>query len=384
MTMLQAGASKSGNFWLHKIVQSIKREGVFGFTRKALRVIGRLLPLVSKGPNKMRLISVNKMQRWSMLKDIYRGQRAFLIGNGPSLNRTPLHLLRDEFTLCFNRFNLMLERLAWKPTMYMCVDERVAEDIASEINELVPMVRYAFFPDIHPWGVDFRKFIHDADDVFWLSLDMGGFYQDLPHVGLGGTVANTGLQVLCFMGFSPIYLIGVDMDYKDHKTAIKHDQRNWTSVRDDDPNHFDPRYFGKGRTYHYPRLKENMLPSMQRAREITEALGIQVVNAGVGGSLEVFPRVEFRGLFSQSYKQELQMLLEAVDLDAHGSSLEEVFPNARIVETFNGWDPESSLVITSLQLAEKLIPKVIFTHVPHGPIGDRYLFVKRNATKEGG
>lgn len=362
--------------------------------RQALRILkdDGVMVLAKKVLNRLRVGSSTreavhvedsvKLHRWAQLEDIYKGQRAFLIGNGPSLNRTPLHLLQDEFTLCFNRFNLMLERLAWKPTMYMCVDERVAQDIAVDCNELAQTARYAFFPDIHPSGIDFREFIDDAANVFWLSLDWGGFYQDLPHVGLGGTVANVGLQVLCFMGFSPIYLVGVDMDYKDHKTAIKHDQRNWTSAYDDDPNHFDPRYFGKERKYHYPRLTENMLPSMQKAKEITDSLGVQVLNAGVGGSLEVFPRVEVRSLFSQSYEQELQMLLCAIGQDVHGASLEQVFPSARIVEAATDWDPENSVTITSLQLAQKLIPEVIFTHVPYGPIGDRYLFVKRTTTKE--
>jgi len=365
------------NLFVHSF-KGLREDGLLVFTEKILnRVRGG-----SSSPKAVYIKDPVKLRRWDELKGVYKGQRAFLIGNGPSLNRTPLHLLQDEFTLCLNRFNLMFERLAWRPTMYMCVDERVAEDNASEINELVPMVRYAFFPDIHPSGIDFRKFINYADNVYWLSLNWGGFYQDLPHVGLGGTVANTALQVLCFMGFSPIYLVGVDMDYKDHKTAIKHDQRNWTSTSDDDPSHFDPRYFGKGRKYHRPGPKEYGLPSLQRGKEITDQLGIQVLNAGVGGLLEAFPRVEFRSLFSQSYEEELQMLLYAVDKEARGSSLEEAFPNFRIVETSTDWDPENSVIITSLQLAVKLIPKVIFTHVPYGPISDRYLFVKRTTTKE--
>src|SRR5437868_3558591 len=60
--------------------------------------------------------------RWEGLRGRFAGQRAFLIGNGPSLNRTPLHLLKGERTLCFNRFNLMFDRLGWRPTMYATVD----------------------------------------------------------------------------------------------------------------------------------------------------------------------------------------------------------------------------------------------------------------------
>ncbi|UCG13682.1 MAG: DUF115 domain-containing protein [Deltaproteobacteria bacterium] len=348
-----------------------------GFLALARQLLGRLGGGSNPG-NKVGSTNLAKLERWRALKDLYKGERAFLVGNGPSLNITPLHLLQDEFTLCFNRFNLMFERLNWMPDMYMCVDERVAEDMAPEINAFVNRFRYAVFPDVHPGGVDFREFIGDGENVFWLSLDWGGFYQDLPRCGLGGTVANVGLQVLSFMGFSPIYLVGVDMDYKDHETALKEDQRNWTSVRDDDPNHFDPRYFGTGRKYHYPRVVENMLPSLERAKDITDSLGIQVLNAGVGGLLETFPRVEFSSLFSLSYEEELRLLLDAVDPNAHGSSLEEAFPNARRIETSSVWPLEAPVVIAGSQLAEQLIPKVIFTHIPYGPINDRHLFIKRD------
>lgn len=120
------------------------------------------------------LDELEKRARWRTIRDSYKGQRAFLIGNGPSLNRTPLHLLKGEVTLCFNRFDLMFERLGWRPTMYMCYDDRVAEDTASRINQIVPLVRFAFFPDIYPSGVDFRRFIEDAPNIFWLSLKGGG------------------------------------------------------------------------------------------------------------------------------------------------------------------------------------------------------------------
>lgn len=357
-----------------KSLRILKDEGVIALTKKIFHHL-------RDGSNAGKYINDPvKTNRWRRLKDIYKGERAFLIGNGPSLNRTPMHLLANEFTICFNRFNLMFERLAWKPTMYMCVDERVAEDNATEINEIIPQVKYAFFPDIHCYGMDFREFINDADNVFWLSLVLDGFFQDLPHVGLGGTVANVGLQVLSFMGFSPIYLVGVDMNYKDHKTVIKHDKRNWTSIKDDDPNHFDPRYFGKGRKYHYPRLNENMLPSLERAKIITDNMNIQVINAGIGGCLEIFSRVNFRSLFKYSYEEELRLLFGSCpffDKNQRYSTLGDAFPEAMVLDT-DAWNPQLSTIITSIELAEKLIPKAIFTHIPYGPIENRYIFIKRS------
>jgi len=327
---------------------------------------------ISKGENK------SKLQRWSGLKGVLKGERAFLIGNGPSLNKTPLHFLKNDYKLCFNRFYLMDERLPWKPNLYMCVDERVAEDTATEINHYINDADYAFFPDIHPSGLDFRKFIDNKQNIYWLSLEWGGFFTNLPKAGLGGTVANTGLQVLAYLGFSPIYLVGVDMDYKDHTTAVKHNKRDWTSVNDDDPNHFDPRYFGKGKKYHYPRLHENMLPSMKQAKEVTQKIGVEVYNAGIGGSLEVFPRVDFHELFNKySVSEELSLLFGAREFDKDINDIYEAFPDAISINTAAEWNDSDKQIITDIETAQTLIPKVIFTHIPYGPIKNSYIFEKR-------
>ena len=329
-------------------------------------------------PNKQ-LEELGKRAQWRTIKNLYRGQRVFIVGNGPSLNRTPLHLLKNEFTLCFNRFDLMFERLGWRPTMYMCVDDRVAENTASQINEIIPLVKFAFFPDIHPYGLDFRQFIEDAHNVFWLSLksvSSPGSYETLPTCTTIGTVADLGLQVLAFMGFSPIYLVGVDLDYKKHKTVIKHDRGNWTATKDDDPSHFDPRYFGAGAAYHEPSPYNVLISGFQSARELLDKKGIRVLNASVGGSLEVFPRVDFRSLFNFREDAELEMLVSAIDQELQQDALK-ALRGDKVIKVQDDWDEESPFQVTTLQLAEQLIPKVIFTHIPYGPFGNRYLFIRR-------
>jgi hypothetical protein len=318
-----------------------------------------------------------KYERWQELEDRYRGERAFLIGNGPSLNRTPLHLLKGEHTLAFNRFNLMFERLAWRPTMYMSVDERVARDKADEIASIIDGMEYAFFPDIHPSGEDFREFVPDRGNVYWLRLEWDGFYRDLPRAGLGGTVANVGLQVLTYMGFSPIYLCGVDMDYGERESVEKENERDWVATDDDDPNHFDPRYFGEGDEYHYPRVEENMLPSMRRAHQETEDTRTEIRNAGIGGKLEAFPRVDFRELFDVDHREEMDLFLEGIDREISGSTLEEAFPGADHIERPAQFDEDASVVIAPVDVAVKLIDTAVETHVPHGPMDERFVFVHR-------
>ena len=319
--------------------------------------------------------------RWMRIKDLYKGQRAFLIGNGPSLNRTPLHLLNDEFTMCFNRFDLMFDRLGWRPTMYMCIDNRVAENTAPKINEIVPLTRFAFFPDIHPRGGDFREFIKDSNNIFWLSLESvssPGSYETLPTCSTIGTVAHLGLQVLVFMGFSPIYLVGIDLDYKEHKTVVKDTKADWTATKDDDPSHFDPRYFGAGAKYHEPSPFKVLVSGFENDKEILDKKGIRVMNAGIGGLVETFPRVDFRSLFNYEDAVELEMLLSAIP-PALRRDAREALKGDKVITVHDDWNEKRPFTVTSTHLGEQLIPEVIMTHTPYGPFRKRHLFIRRDA-----
>jgi hypothetical protein len=316
-------------------------------------------------------------QRWHRLRGRFAGQRAFLLGNGPSLNRTPLHLLRHEVTMCFNRFDLMFERLAWRPTMYAVIDDRVARDTAEEINETVRNVQFAFFPDLHPYNVDFTRFIVAADNVYWLHLDSLSFRDDLPRCGINKTVANVGLQILAYLGFKVIYLLGVDLDYQRQGSVIVHNPRDLTATSDDDPDHFDPRYFGVGRQYHQPRMQETFA-KFREARDFFEARGVQIMNAGVGGRLNLFPRVDLRHLFSEvDPSTELRWMLEPVGARPVGRSLTETFPHATRITDPGDWDAAAAEVLTSAAVGAKVVRRAVFTHVPLGPFRDEYAFVRR-------
>jgi hypothetical protein len=59
---------------------------------------GRQLPFTPGG--------AIRSARLAALKDAHRGERCFLIGNGPSLKQTDLSLLKNEFTIGTNRIYL--------------------------------------------------------------------------------------------------------------------------------------------------------------------------------------------------------------------------------------------------------------------------------------
>lgn len=62
-------------------------------------------------------------RRWlDRLKDSHKGERCFVIGNGPSLQADDLEKLKNEFTFAANRIYDMFKLTDWRPNMYLAVD----------------------------------------------------------------------------------------------------------------------------------------------------------------------------------------------------------------------------------------------------------------------
>lgn len=229
------------------------------------------------------------------------------MGNGPSLNRTPLHFLEAEVVWGVNRCYLLYDRIHWRPRFFVAVDTRVVPDNASEINLHVaenPKVIHFF-----PRHFRIQGDLESARNVYWYnevfphpgSINPEEYFSLSAESFVSGvfTVTIAAAQLAVWMGFNPIYLIGCDTDYQ-IPASVKYEARNENlllSTADDDTNHFSPDYFGDGKKYHQP-YPEKMTVGYQHMKAVCDSAGIDVYNATVGGKLEVFPRVDFEALFA--------------------------------------------------------------------------------------
>jgi hypothetical protein len=321
-------------------------------------------------------------RNWSDLKDKYKGERVFLIGNGPSLNKTKLYYLKNEYTLCFNRFMMMTERLNWSPDFYMITDNLVLSDMVDEIEPVIKTVKSSFFPDIHFRGTHFRKKIKDNNNLYWLRQIHGqGFSTDLPDVYMGGSVIYEGFQVLRYLGFDEIYFIGVDMNFKIHDTAkeINGKQTDIVSEKDDDPNHFDPRYFGKNRKYHQPKdhVIAFIMKNLKYLSEVSERENMNIINAGIDSNVDYFPRKEFDDLFEYGEDEKTNLFNECFSGNTGYESVEEFKKQAKLLESKKQWREDLPDFYMTMDEGIELISKAVFSHLPLGPYDGHYFFVKR-------
>ncbi len=323
-----------------------------------------------------RLCLKNDFGEWDKLKDKYKGKRVFIMGNGPSLNKTELHLLKDEYTMCFNRINLMQERLNWKPSFYVMTDDLLINDMSSEVKEyILPNVDYAFFPDLHPSNVNFKKRIGNHSNVLYLNTDIPEFRTDLPKCGINKTVVNAGMQIAAYLGFSEIYLLGVDMTFGEQKVK-KSNSREWKAEKDDDPNHFDPRYFGKGRSYHNPTVHE-MLEQFEVGRKFFDDIGVKIFNAGIGGKLEAFKRVKYLSLFGFSEEEKEKLFMDMVFPDKLYISFDNCTKEIPILSNTEEFNTDIRLFCIELGVLNDFMQVAVYSHIPFGPFKGKYIFKKR-------
>lgn len=220
-------------------------------------------------------------RRLRRLKGIHSGKRCFIIGNGPSLKNEDLRRLNrnNEYTLACNSLIKLFEEIPFKPTYYFAQDNKIILDNKQEIEQLQGerFVKAHYAPRYHIKGVTYYSMLFPKNPI--------GFSTNLPHVVYSGqTVTYSMIQFAAYMGFSEIYLIGVDCNYSAGNSVITSD------------SYFDKRLFNSNRQYAAPEVDTNLL-AFEQAHRVCKSHGIHIYNATRGGKLEVFPRVDLDSLF---------------------------------------------------------------------------------------
>lgn len=225
------------------------------------------------------------IRKLAALKDSHKGERCFVVGNGPSLKNMDLSKLQGEFSFGFNRIFLAAAELGFTPSCIVSINDLVIEQSVAELQALK-------MPKFFAWRA--RKWLSmDADTHFiYTSYTGPGFSKDVTgRVWEGATVTNVALQLAYHMGFSKVILIGVD-----HNFAHKGTPNTMVTSTGDDPNHFSGAYFAKGFRWQLPDL-ETSERGYRNACQAFEGDGRQVVDATVGGKLTIFPKVDYTSLF---------------------------------------------------------------------------------------
>lgn len=233
-------------------------------------------------------------KRLRKLKGIHRGQRCFIVANGPSLTAADLDQLQKcgEITFAMNRIYKMFPNTAWRPTYYVCEDINIFHESQAEINAIP--ARLKIIPVNHKWynGVNIENATY-----FWANYDRSkdypdSFSTDIAHqMDSMGTVTFTCINIAAYMGFTEIYLIGVDHNYQ-----VTINEQGETVVDQNAKDYFCEGYDDDIKDIVVHDMRQNTI-AYRKAKHFCDAHDIHIYNATRGGKLEVFERVDLDSLF---------------------------------------------------------------------------------------
>lgn len=211
----------------------------------------------------------------------YQGQKAVILCNGPSLLKSDLSLLKDTFTFGLNKINLLFEKTGFRPSCIVSVNPHVIEQNAQFFNETsIPL----FLHHKATAKIKRRKnvcFLHSNDMIKEFARDCA------LTIYSGVTVTFVAMQLAYHMGFSRVALIGCD-----HNFSAKGKPHETVTASSTDVDHFDKNYFA-GVQWQIPDLLQSEV-NYRAAGDVYALDNREILNATVGGKLEIFPRIDLK------------------------------------------------------------------------------------------
>lgn len=222
------------------------------------------------------------------MKNQYRGERCYIIGNGPSLTVEDLEKLNGAHCFAFNRIYEVFAQTSWRPEFYMVLDNNVMKDITEEVNKL--KIRYKFL-NIMSKAIGA---VEDEHTIFFCSF---GPYrvkeynfkkkkisEDISkYVSLNYTVTCAAIETAIYLGFKEIILLGVDNSCS--RWIDSEGKVHFKNVED--------YRLMSAHQFQYFAYQDAVNSCFECYQQYAEQNGIKIYNATRGGELEAFERVDF-------------------------------------------------------------------------------------------
>jgi glycosyltransferase involved in cell wall biosynthesis len=229
-----------------------------------------------------------------------------IVGNGPSLNRTNLDLLTNADVIISN-YSFISQKLMKYASLLTVVNDLVAKQGSVDLNDL-DITKIIPFWLANSINLTDSTYIIPATVEPLFCTEIAGTFS------WRSTVSFLNMQLAFALGYKQVALIGFDHFYK-QATELK--EGDSIDQKDEDPNHFDPRYF-QGKTWQAADTA-NMEKMYVLALNAFKKAGRSIVNSTDGGSLEIFPRVCLEQVLGLSDNRKLIFPINSKDTESQAT-----------------------------------------------------------------
>jgi hypothetical protein len=219
------------------------------------------------------------------LKGIHTGERAWIIGNGPSVRPEDLSRIpKSDVIFAFNRFYLSYENHSLREDYVVSADMLMIDDFGQEMIDVASgLPLFVRLPAATQHLQSRYENLPPSDNrlpVFSSNIARS--------ISIGGSSVYVALQIAHYMGIREVMLYGIDYSFN---MRLRRDPRYPFPVSFDDSNHFIQSY--RGAKPWCPPTWRDISAGFLNARVIYETTGGRVVNVTRGGRLETFTRRNF-------------------------------------------------------------------------------------------
>lgn len=227
-------------------------------------------------------------------KNKHKGERCFLVGNGPSLTASDLDLIKDEICFGCNMISKAYDYTDWRPT-YHCMTDVVFTGQAKKIvssDKAICFQSKNFYEKAKMQGT--KNVVFVQNHMLYPYKVVGNMLKY--YSPSYATVMSFVIELAMFMGFSKIYLIGVDCT-NPHKNPEKgHFIKGYRDAALDIVEDRRARRVIQGKAMSLVEYGDWMVDRSQFAFDklntFAEKKGCKVYNSTRGGDLRAFERVK--------------------------------------------------------------------------------------------
>ncbi|MGP1586910.1 MAG: 6-hydroxymethylpterin diphosphokinase MptE-like protein [Treponemataceae bacterium] len=229
------------------------------------------------------------------LKNKYLGKRAFLIGNGPSLDIKDLNKLNNDLSYGCNNLIEIMKKHNWKPSFFYFEDPVFIKNYLNTKEKIEYLSNSCVLIFSNIISNIFDEYKDCFSNLYFFTcnrytLKKPSISENIVNgLNAGGTSLFSMLQILIYMGIKEIYLIGVDFSFN---KELSSDGK--LTVNEKIKNHAEGMNQANEGIYYV----DHILEGWKAAKRYADTHGIKIYNATRGGKLEVFPRVDFDTLFN--------------------------------------------------------------------------------------
>jgi hypothetical protein len=229
-------------------------------------------------------------------KNRHHGECCFIIGNGPSLTKEDLNKLNslNIITFACNQIYKIYNQTNWRATYYVAADYYAVKNTQNveAIEKTTKFLNLKYAEMIRGYKVQNAFYYIENDITLLLShIAIPEISENLYNFCSGGTTTFTMIQLAFYMGFSDVYLLGVDNTFRFEKCFNGELVDNGVSTG----GHFIENYLpiNSHSGLYDAQFNYQINLAYRSSRLYANEKGINLRNATRGGKLEEVERVSF-------------------------------------------------------------------------------------------